>query len=183
MGCGGYAASGGWPCSALGLSARGKGGGAIAGAGECAIQFLAPVGDVAGGAVAIEHAEGPGADVGELVKDAGRDVDGLAGGEGLSFVAEAHFAGALDDEVDFFLFLVVPGNLAAGGVEGDVADAETPGLDGGEATDEVLGAAARRVAAAFDLVEVGNDHACDLARRGLEGTEIRSVGQPPKKVG
>ena len=116
------------------------------------------MGDITGGAVAIEHAERGRADIGELVEDAGRDVNHLPRGHGLALLAEAHFAGAFDDEVNFFLFLIVPRHLAALGVERDIAHAEIFRLDGGDAPGEVLCAAARRVAAAFDLSEIGDCH-------------------------
>ena len=48
----------------------------------------------------------------------------------LAFSAETHFAGAFEDKIDFFLLLVVPGHLAALGLEHDVADGEVLGLDG-----------------------------------------------------
>src|SRR5438034_625634 len=100
------------------------------------------MGDVSGGAVAVNHAAGRVAGVRELVEDAVRDVNGLAGGYGLAFFAEAHLGGTFDDEVDLFLLLVVPGDLAAIGLEGDVAHAEAGGLDGAGSADQVLSAAA-----------------------------------------
>src|ERR1035441_8111790 len=50
------------------------------GARQRAVEFLAPVGHVACRPVAVEHAQRRVADVGQLVKDQVRDVDGLAGG-------------------------------------------------------------------------------------------------------
>src|ERR1017187_4510057 len=46
-----------------------------AGPGERTIELLAPVGHVAGGPVAVEHAQRRVADVGQLVEDPVRDVD------------------------------------------------------------------------------------------------------------
>src|ERR1035441_6008254 len=48
-----------------------------AGARQRAVEFLAPVGHVAGRPVAVEHAQRRVADVGQLVEDLVRDVDGL----------------------------------------------------------------------------------------------------------
>lgn len=152
------------------LGAGGKGRGFVTGAGEGAGEFLSPVGDVAGGPVAVEHAEGGVAEVGELVEDTGRDVNGLAGGEGLAFLTEAHFAGAFEDEVNLLLLLVVPRDLAAARVEGDVAEAEVLALDGGGAPDDVLGAASGGITPAFDLGEVGEDH-------GQVGRVLAGVGE------
>jgi hypothetical protein len=42
-----------------------------------------------------------------------RDKYSLPGGDGLTFLAETHFAFAFNDEVDFFLFMVVPRYLSA----------------------------------------------------------------------
>ena len=116
------------------------------------------MGDITGRAIAIDHAERGLADVGELVEDAGRDVNHLPRGQGLALRAEAHFASAFDDEVNFLLFLIVPRHLAALGLERDIAHAEILRLDGGDTPGEVLRAAARWVAAAFDLSEIGDGH-------------------------
>src|ERR1035438_925765 len=48
------------------------------GARQRAVQFLAPVRHVAGGSIAIDHAQRCVADVGQLVKHCGGDVDRLA---------------------------------------------------------------------------------------------------------
>src|ERR1035437_1831356 len=129
-----------------------------AGAGERAVEFLAPVGHVAGGSVAVEHAQRGIADVGQLVEDLVRDVDGLPGVEVHAFFAEAHFAGAFDDEVDFFLLLVVPRHLPSVGLQGDVADGKIRGLDGARAPDQVLRAAPRGISASCNLSKIGNGH-------------------------
>jgi hypothetical protein len=42
-----------------------------------------------------------------------RDKYGLPRGNGLTFLTEAHFAFTFNDEVDFFLFVVVPRHLSA----------------------------------------------------------------------
>ena len=144
--------------SALRLSAGGKRGDIDTSLGQGALEFLPPVGDITGGTVAIEHAERGLADVGELVEDAGRDVNHLPRDQGLALRAKAHFANAFDDEVNFLLFLIVPRHLAALGLERDIAHAEIFRLDGSNAPGEVLRAAACRVAAAFDLSEIGDGH-------------------------
>src|ERR1035437_4268301 len=123
---------------ALRAGAGGESGNIDAGARERAVEFLTPVGHIAGGSVAVEHTQRGVADVGQLVEDQVRDVDGLPGGEGHAFFAEAHFAGAFDDEVDFFLLLVVPRHLPPVGLQGDVADGKIRGLDGARAPDQVL---------------------------------------------
>ena len=58
-------------------------------------------------------------------------VHGLTGFQGLFFSAEAHFAFAFDDEVDFFLCLIVPGYLPSVGFEGDESNGEFLCGDGG----------------------------------------------------
>ncbi len=130
-----------------------------AGLGQRAVQFLPPVGHVAGRSVAVKHAQRRVADVGQLVEHAGRDVDGLAGVVSVVRSSPRHiFAGAFDDEVDLFLLLVVPRHLAAVGLQGDVAHGEIGGLDGACAADQVLGPAPGGIGAAGDLVQVGDDH-------------------------
>ena len=123
----------------------------MSGAREGAVELLSPVGDVAGRAVAVDHLEGLFADIGELVEDAGGNVDGLPAGDRLALLAEAHFAGAAENIVDFLLLLIVPGDLAAARIEGDVAEGEIGGLDRGDAANQVLSAATGGVAAAGEL--------------------------------
>ena len=101
---------------------------------------------------------GVGAGIGELVKHARRNVDRLAGVDRHAFLAEAHFAGALHDEVDLLLLLVVPGHLAAIGLERDVPEGKVGGLDGAGAAHQVLRAAPRRVRAAGNGGKIGDDH-------------------------
>src|ERR1035437_3280743 len=143
---------------ALGAGSGGESGNLAAGAGKRAVKFLAPVGDIAGGSVAVEHAQRGIADIGQLVEDLVRDVDGLPGVERHALFAEAHFAGAFDDEVDLFLLLVVPRHLPAVGLQGDVADGKISGLDGAGAPDQVLRAAPRGISASCDLGKIGDGH-------------------------
>src|ERR1035437_9419072 len=80
---------------ALRAGSGGESGNIDAGAGERAVEFLAPVGHVAGGSVAVEHAQRGIAGVGQLVEDLVRDVDGLPGVErAVEFLAPVgHVAG------------------------------------------------------------------------------------------
>jgi hypothetical protein len=151
---------------ALGVCAVRERGRVAPGSGERAIEFLPPVGDIPGRAVAIDHAKGGIPDVGQLVKHTRRNVNRLAGGHRPSFFAKAHLTRAFDDKVNFFLFLIMPWNLPAPGIKGDIAHAEVFALDGCHSSDEVLGASARGIAAPFDLCEVGDGH--DLGVRQLK---------------
>ena len=81
-----------------------------------------------------------------------------------ALLAQAHLAFAFDDEVDFFLLLVVPRHLSAVGLERDVAHREVRRLDGARAPDQVLRAAARRIRPARDIAEIGNDHSASLQK-------------------
>src|ERR1035438_1512520 len=83
-----------FPGGLLGTLRAGSGGerGDIdAGARERAGEFLAPVGDIARRAVAVEHAQRSVAGIGQLVKDLVRDVDGLPRVQGGPFFPKAHF--------------------------------------------------------------------------------------------
>ena len=121
-------------------------------------EFLTPVRHVAAGSVGVDHAQGRVTDVSQLVPPR-RDVNHLPGGKRLAFRAEAHLAGAFDDEVGFFLLLVMPRNLSAVRVERDVAESEVLGLERLWAVaDKALGVTARRVAFAFDGLEVSDGH-------------------------
>src|ERR1017187_2906003 len=87
------------------------------GPGQGAVQFLAPVGYVAGRSIAINHPHGGVPSVSQLVEHAVRNIDGLTGAHGGPFFAQAHLARALHDEVDLFLVLVVPRHLSPVGLD------------------------------------------------------------------
>src|SRR3569833_392144 len=103
-------------------------------------QFLLPVSHIAGRPIAINHAHRSRAGVGELMKDMRWDVDGLARLNGHALFAEAHLAGAFNDEVDLFLVLVVPWHLPAVRRERDVAHGEVGSLDATRSADEIQSA-------------------------------------------
>jgi hypothetical protein len=46
------------------------------------------------------------------MEDARRDVDGLTCDNGPALLSETYLAGSFDDEVDLFLCMVMPGDLA-----------------------------------------------------------------------
>ena len=119
--------------------------------GRVPVEFLPPVGHVARRAVAVEHAQRRVADIGQLMEDLVRDVHRLPGVHDGALLAEAHFARALDDEIDLLLVLIVPGHLAAVGFQGDVAHGKMSGLDGAHAPDQVLRAPPRGIRPACDL--------------------------------
>jgi len=143
---------------ALGLGTRWKGGNIDACFGKGAFELLFPVGNISGRAVNVDHSHGLVSRVGQLVKNFGRNEDGLARSNSSAFLAETHFSFSLDDEVNFFLFLVVPRNLASFGFKGDVAHGKVFCLDGRDTADEVLSTTAGGVGTALDFVEVCNDH-------------------------
>ena len=72
------------------------------------------------------------------MESAGRDVDHLSSVQQGFLVAEAHLALSLEDEVDFFLVLIVPGHLSAIWVQRYVSEREVDGLDGARAANEIL---------------------------------------------
>src|SRR6185312_527887 len=104
--------------------------------------------DISGGPITVNHLQWSAAGVRKLVKHAGRNVDGLPGGDGLTFLAEAHFAGSFENEINFFLLLVMPRHLTAVGIERYVAQREVGGLNRAEPADHVLCQAPRRIATA-----------------------------------
>src|SRR5579871_173496 len=125
---------------------------------ERSIQLLPPMCDVTGGSIAIDHAQRSGADIGELMKDSRRNVYGLASRERGPFVAQAHFALAFQYEVDFFLLLVVPRDLAAVRFERYVAERKCRRLDGAGASDYILRAAPRGIRSSGDLCKIRDGH-------------------------
>src|SRR5580700_5263506 len=116
---------------------------------------------IARGPVTINHPQRRLANVGELMKNARRNIDSLAGSEPHPLLATAHFAGAFDDKVDFFLLLIMPGNLSAMRFEGDVAHRKISSLNRARPADKILRAPSCRISAAGDLREVCDDHRKD----------------------
>ena len=143
---------------ALGLGPRRKGGNIDACFGKGAFELLFPMGNISRWAVNVDHSQGFISRVGQLVKNFGRNEDGLARSNSSAFFAETHFSFSLDDEVNFFLLLVVPRNLASFGFEGDVAHGKVFCLDRGKTTNEVLSTSSSGIGTALDFVEVCNDH-------------------------
>src|ERR1035437_5643199 len=95
-----------------------------------AFQFLAPVGHVARRAVTVYHFERSIAQIGHLVKESGGDINRLTALHNQALAAQAHFPAALDDEINLFLGLIMPGHLAALGGQRHIADGEVPRLQG-----------------------------------------------------
>src|SRR3954470_8143441 len=79
---------------------------------ECSLQFLPPVRNIARGSVTVDHRERGISGVCQLMKNARRNIDSLSARNDGAFGAEAHFARTFQDEIDFFLFLVVPRHLS-----------------------------------------------------------------------
>src|SRR5690242_16754927 len=127
------------------------------GAWQRSFQFLPPMRHVACRAVAINHSHGRVSGVRQLMKNARRDKDGLAGLYGALFFSQAHLAGAFDNEIDFFLLLVVPGHLAATWLECYITQRKILRLDRACAAHQILRSPARRIGAPRDLVQIGND--------------------------
>ena len=126
--------------------------------GERAVEFLAPVRDVARGPVTIHELRGALAEVGDLMEHAVGNVRGLSLRQNFALVADAHLDRALQYEIHFLLRLVVPRRLAALRVERDEAHREMLSLYRRRAAHDVLGEATRGVAAPGGRVEVGDNH-------------------------
>lgn len=88
----------------------------------------------------------------------GRDIHHLPGRQRLAFFAKAHFAVSLDDEVNFFLLLVMPWNLPTIRIERDEPHCEVRWLNRCEPASEVLRAASGGVSTPLHFAEVGDDH-------------------------
>jgi hypothetical protein len=120
------------------------------------------VGDIAGRAVTVEHSHRRAADVRQLMMDTRGDVRCLSRAEDVPFLAETHFPGAIDDEIDLLLFLVVPWYLTAVGIQCDESHGEMRRLDRRDASDKILCSSACRIPASFQGVKVCDDHGCRL---------------------
>jgi hypothetical protein len=128
------------------------------GAGESAFQFLLPVSYIAGGPITIEHPQRSVANIRKLVENSAGDIHGLAGSQHSPLFPQASFAGPLKYKVDFFLFLVVPGDLSAIGLQRDLSDGKIMSLNGGGSAHQVLSAAPGGESPALDLVQISNNH-------------------------
>lgn len=156
--------------------AFGKSGNIDSGTRKRPVEFLTPVSHVTSRTVAIDHAERSAADIRELMEDTRGNVNHLASSERLAFLAETHFAGSLDDEVNLFLLLIVPWHLTAIGIKSDIAHREVRGLNGSDAAREILGAAAGRITTALHFCEIGNSHNFEKC------VSYYFAESPPKKV-
>src|ERR1700722_16685991 len=121
--------------------------------------------DIARGTVTIDHPQRRFAGIGQLVKNAGRNVDSFAGADAAALLAEAHFAGAFNDKVDLFLLLVMPRDLSAVRFERDIPHREIDGLNRARAADKILRAPSRGIGAASDLRKVCDDHVLQINHR------------------
>ena len=135
-----------------------EGGRLAAGAGKGAREFLAPVGHVPGGTVAIDEGQGLPSQVGELVENTRRNIDDVPRVHGSPLPAQAHFAGPLHDVVDLLLLLIVPGHLASVRVQDHGPHAEAGGLNGRRSAHQVPRLPAGGETAGVQPVETGNDH-------------------------
>ena len=143
-----------------GWAPSGSAGTSDSGARQGAVEFLAPVGDIARRAVAVNHAHRRAAGVGQLVEDGGRDDIRPVRSGPRCFSSPRHISPvAFDDEVDLFLLLVVPGHLSAVRLEGDVAHGEIlVAWIGLMPPTRFCVRRLRRVRPPGDLREVGDDH-------------------------
>ena len=107
--------------------------------------------DITSRTIDVDHSHGLVSGIGQLMKNFGGNEDRLAGSDGSAFLAETHFTLTFDDEVNLFLFLIVPRDLTAFGFEGDVAHGKVFGLHGGDSPHEVLGSTASRIGAALNF--------------------------------
>ena len=98
------------------------------------------------------------ADVCQLMKFGGRDEDHLPAMDDLPLLAETHLARAVEDEVDLILLLIVPGHLAASGLQHHVAEAEVLGPNRRGAAYQVAGTPLRREGAAFHFAQIHDLH-------------------------
>src|SRR5690349_10820564 len=114
--------------------------------------------DISSRTIAVDHPEGCGSDICELVKDARGNVDSLSSVNRGALVAETHFTASFQDEIDLFLGLIVPGHLPTIWIESDVSEREACSLDGTRATHEILGQPARGIASPGDLCQVCDSH-------------------------
>src|SRR5438105_368299 len=112
------------------MRAVGKRRSLMAGTRQSALEFLPPMCHISGWPVTVDHAHRRGLGIRELMEHAWRDVDSLSSVDHGSLVSEAHLALSLNDEVDLFLVLVVPGHLPAVWIERDVSERKIGGLDG-----------------------------------------------------
>jgi hypothetical protein len=128
---------------------------------------------ISGRTVAVNHSHGRISSVRQLMKNARRNKNGLAGFYGALLVSEAHLARAFDDEIDFFLLLVVPGHLAAARFERYVTQRKVLRLDRARAANQILRSPPRRIGAPRDLVQIGNDQIGLLLRMRIIPNVLR----------
>src|SRR5687767_7987895 len=98
--------SGLWLLGALRMGAGRQGRNIHSGPREGTFEFLPPMRDVPGGAVAVDHAHRNRPSIGELMKNSRRNIHCLPGFDRDALLAQAHFTVSLDDKINLFLLLV-----------------------------------------------------------------------------
>ena len=93
------------------------------------------------------------------MEDAPWNVHSLTGSERHLLIAQAHLALALQNQVDFFLILVVPRHLSAVRFKRDVAQRKGFRLNRTRASHQVLSAPPGRISSSSDLGKIRDDHA------------------------
>src|ERR1039457_1556280 len=126
---------------------------------QCPIQLLTPVSHVTARSVAIDHSQRNRADIRQLMEHAPWNVHSLTGSERHLLIAQAHLALALQNQVDFFLILVVPRHLSAVRFKRDVAQRRGFRLNRTRASHQVLSAPPGRISSSSDLGKIRDDHA------------------------
>jgi hypothetical protein len=103
----------------------------------------------------------------QLVEHTSGYVHRLSCGQYLALFAKAHFCRPIDNEVNFFLFLIVPWDLAPLRLKRHIPHAEHLRLDRRSPAYEVLRPSPRRVVAPFYLTQISNNHD-DISRFATE---------------
>src|SRR5580704_5309087 len=108
-------------------------------------------------AVAVNHPHLVSAGICELMIDPGRYIHCLSWLNCGSFRPETHFAFPLQDQVDLFLLLIVPRNLAPVRFQCYATHGEVCRLDGAGSAHQILSSTPRRICSSGDFCEVGNN--------------------------
>ena len=122
------------------------------------------MGHIPGWTIAVNHPHRSEARVRQLMEYLRRNVNGLAGMDISLLFAEAHLAGAFENEINFLLLLVVPRHLPAIWLEQDVPKRKVRGLNGARAAYQILCPSACRISAAGDVFQIRDDHEAPFGR-------------------
>jgi hypothetical protein len=131
--------------------AFGKRGGIDASLGKGAREFLTPVRYFTAGGITVNETHGSVTDICELVEGERRNIANLSTFNLTDLLVNTQLAFAFENEIHFFLLVIVPGYLSAARVEGYVTHTKVGSFNGQATSNHSLSMTFSRVTTPCDI--------------------------------